>query len=764
MRFPCRASVPALCLLLCPALEAAGQPAQVLPEASAPARIVGTVIDPQTRAGRAFAQVELVGEGRIASADGEGRFVFEGVAPGPHTLIAKLPGYEPSAPLTVTVGLAAEVTVDLEMRLGMVADVRAPSPASGRAPLAGAAVTVLDARELTAQPGGVEDAFRVLQMSPGVAATDDNRNDLLVRGAGAIESETRIDGFTVPNASHFAGQGGTGGGISLVSPWLLAQAGIQPGGFSAAYGERASAVVDLTLRSAGGKGVAGTVGGGVGGGWAAFEGPIAGGRGSWLASVRKSFLELVVNDAGGNDELRPSYFDGLAKLDLAVSSRHRVEVLALAGKDTVVSVEGADSFETFHDDQWIALAGVSLASHWTDKTTSRLAVSVNVNDLSVISRSRKVVDFSDDSRETELRASGEVTRRIGAAAVVAGVAVKRADLSFSLFEAGFRNEYGNLVAPVRSNNRDRFVDASAYVEATAAAGRRLRLQGGVRADRSGSSGGVYGSPRVRAEYQLATAVRFTGAWGIYRQGIPYVWIGSAPENAALDPVRSSQVVAGVDAALGSRVRVLVEGFQKRYTGYPVDPVAPPRVLISALADFESPFVGPLTSAGRVRASGIDSVVSSAIGAGLKAAVGYSFWRIRQAGLDGVWRAGDYDIRHQGRLTLAYARPPWHVSLSWRYADGRPYTPYDIAASTKARSGRYDLARVNEARYPPYHRLDVRAERTFRLGKARLTGYVEVDNAYNRANIHHYDWDNTLKAPKPVDQWGRMVLGGVAVTF
>jgi hypothetical protein len=465
------------------------------------------------------------------------------------------------------------------------------------------------------------------------------------------------------------------------------------------------------------------------------------------------------------DELRPRYFDALAKVDLALSSQHRFEILTLAGKDNVAEFTGADDFDTFHDNQWIGLAGVSLASNWSGRTSSRLAVSFNINDLSVISQSRKAVDFSDDSRETELRMSGEVTRRVGrAGAVVAGAMIKRADLSFNLFEAGFRNEFNNPVATVRSDNRDRFLDGAAYVEMTATAGAKLRLQGGARADRSGSSRGVYGSPRMRAEYQLARGLKITGAWGIYRQNIPYVWIGSAPQNAGLDPVRSSQVVAGVDAVLGKRTRALVEGFQKRYTGYPVDPVAPARVLISALADYESPFVGPLKSDGRVRATGVDAVLSSDVGGGLKAAVSYSLWRVRQAGLDGVWRAADYDIRHQGRVMLSYTLSGLHASLSWRYADGRPYTPYDLAASIKARSGRYDLTRVNTVRYPPYHRLDVRVERTFRLGKAGLTGYVEVDNLYNRANIHHYDWDNTVKGPKAVDQWGRLAMGGIGVSF
>jgi len=759
---PTVATLAAWMLLSSAAVGAAQQASSVVPGPQ-PARIAGRVIDPQTGAGMAFVRVELRGEGLATSTDAEGRFVFEGVSRGPHTLVARLEGYEPSAPRTVDVREASEITVDLELRLNIVMDVRAPAAVPDPAALPGAMVTLLDARQITTQPGSVEDVFRVLQMTPGVAAVDDNRNDLLVRGAGPIESEIRIDGFSVPNASHFGGQGGTAGGIAMLPPWLIERASLQPGGFSVVFGERASSVVDLTVRAGSRTRVAGTVAAGVGGGWTVIEGPLPGGRGSWLASARRSFLELVIDQA--DEQVRPRYFDGVGKLDVRLTARHQLGFLVLGGQDNVVSRSSVDGFETFHDDQWTGLAGIRLASQWTGLTASRLAVSFGVNDLSVVARDRKAIEFSDDSRETELRVTGDVTRTIGAiGTVLVGGSVKRADLSYNLYEEAFRNEYNNPVVAVRSNNRDTFVDSAAYAELTSAVGARLRLRAGLRVDRSGSSRGVYGSPRVRAEYRVAQNVRVTGAWGVYRQGIPYIWIGSSPQNANLDPVRSRHVIAGVDVALGRGTRVLVEGFDKRYTGYPVDPVAPSRVLISALADFESPFVGTLVSEGRVRARGLDAAVSTALGGHVTAALSYSFWNVTQRGLDGVWRPGDYDIRHQTRLNLGYHRAPWSATASWRYASGRPYTPYDVAASTKARVGRYDRTRINGERYAPYHRLDVRAERTFRIGKVRLAAYGEVNNLYDRTNIYIFEWNNTLKRPTPIDQWGLTPVAGVRVEF
>ena len=96
-------------------------------------------------------------------------------------------------------------------------------------------------------------------------------------------------------------------------------------------------------------------------------------------------------------------------------------------------------------------------------------------------------------------------------------------------------------------------------------------------------------------------------------------------------------MAGVEIVQRKATRLVVEGFDKRYTGYPVDPVAPARVLISALADFESPFVGALVGAGRVRARGVDTVASTRLAGRIDAGLGYSYWHVTQQGLDGVWR-------------------------------------------------------------------------------------------------------------------------------
>lgn len=731
--------------------------------AQRPARLVGQVIDPASGAGISGARVDLAGEQRSVTTDADGRFVIEPIASGLHTLIATLEGFAPSPPILIEVAPAGDTTVAILYKLSIIAEVQARATRPEPLLLPGAAATVLESRQILTQPGGLEDVYRVLQMSPGVAASQDNRNDLLVRGAGPIETGTLIDGFVVPNASHFGAQGGTSGGISLVAPTLIEQAAIEAGGFSVAHGERASSIVTLSLRPGNAQRLAGAVGAGVGGGMATVEGPWPGQRGTWLAAARRSFLELVIDEE--SETVRPKYADGVVRADLHLSGRHRLGMLGLAGWDSVVSRSKRDNFETLRGTIEIAVAGARLTSQWTESTSSRVSASLATTRIDFISRDRTKIDLSDQSRETELRVQADVRHTLGVAGeATAGMEVKRAFLKFDLDAAAFRNEYGNLVPALLARRRETLTDAAGYVELVSRIGSRLRTRAGVRVDRSGSTRKFYASPRIKAEYSLWTGLRLTGAWGVFRQSIPYIWIGSHPGNASLDPVRSTQVLAGADWQIGTHVRVAVEGFDKRYDGYPVDPAEPPRVMISAASDFESPFVGALVSAGRVRARGVDTAATAVLLRGLEAGVGYSWWRVRQQGLDAVWRCAEFDITHQARVNLAFSRGNWSAGSSWRYATGRPFTPFDVIASTKANAGRYDRTRVNAERFPPYHRFDLRVERAFALRRFRLVAYGELDNVYGRDNVYLYEWDKTFKRAKPVFQWGRTAVGGVRLEF
>jgi hypothetical protein len=718
-------------------------------------RITGTVIDPAASAGIADARVTITPPGTTIVTADDGSFALEMAQPGPVTIVVSVAGFEPSRPLTVRVE-GPETSVTIPYALHLEAEVSVTEPAAVRA-----TANVLTSREVLATAGALEDVSRMLQGAPGIASSQDDRNDLIVRGGAPMETLFRVDGFDVPSINHFAAQGGTGGGLGVIAPWLIDRVAVEPGGFSVGFGERASGIVDIRIRG-GAAPLAGVVGAGAGGAMLAGSGPIRSG-GGWVASVRRSLLEVVLS----REDARavPHYTDALLKIE-AGPARSRVTFLALAGRDSVLVESARDRDSQIDDRQRLTTAGVRLDSRWNDRTSTLLLVSGGANAIDAVGRDGEEIEGIDRSTEREIRARAEIRHRLrSGVSAEAGVAVKRASVDFDLFRGSFRNFFGVLVPSLRVQREIAFVDSAAFAELTARLAPRLRVVAGLRADRHGSSGHTYGSPRGRLELDVTSAWRAHAAWGVYRQAIPYIWIGSHPANADLPPIASEQVLAGVRGGVPGGGRLLVEAFDKRYRGYPVDPVEPHLVLASAATDFEAPFVGALSTAGRLRARGVDTAWRRDFGTRLMVEGGWSWWRVTQAGLDRIWRRAEYDIRHQARLQLL-AKPVsrWEVAARWRYASGRAYTPFDVVASTRAGAGRFDGRLVNTATYPAYHRLDLRLDRHFVWDRRRLVVFADVNNAYDRDNVYIYRWNRTARNAEPLYQWGFTPAGGVRLEF
>jgi hypothetical protein len=758
------------CLVTAVSLTLGSPPSSSAPDSEFPAppsRIVGRVIDGKTRAGIGSVRVRLDDGRAETTTAADGGFEFTDVSAGRHSIVATLEGFAPSAPVQILVEADADARVEIEYGLGLTTEVRATTPTPPAVPPpTSLGMAELSGVQVASAVGGLDDLLRVMQQRPGVAASQDNRNDLMVRGGGAMETAVRLDGFELPTASHFAWPGGAGGGLNLIPSAVIDRAAVETSGFSVAFGERASALLDIDTRKGATARVRGLAEVGAGGILGLAEGRLPGGggqTGSWLVSARRSILELAFSR--GDSRATPSYLELIGNMDVPLSARHRLHVLGLRSSDGVDVTWSASGEKDLDGDQDLAVAGVSLKSAWTQRTETLVSAAWSSAELTLGEVEQSVTSFTNHSMERFLRARAEVRQVVTPAVrLLAGVAVKRSDLDFSLQDGAYRNEWGILVPAVRSSWSDAWTDVAAYAETVLLVG-PVRVDAGVRADRAGTTSEWYASPRARVEYRLAPRWRLMGTAGQYRQDIPTIWIGSNIENRLLDPVRCFGWTVGFEGAPWRGVQVTVEGFSKRYEGYPIDPSVPSRVLISAGADFESPLVGRLVPSGLVHADGVDTSLSQRIGGSLTIAAGYSYWDVTEYNLEKNWIRADYDIRHQGRIwAVWHGGKRWTASALWRYAAGRPYTPYDVAASIKAKTGRLDRTQTNAVTYSDYHRLDVRAERLFLPGRMAVTVFAEVINLYNRDNIYMYDWSNALKAPQSIYQWGITPVAGLRVQF
>lgn len=88
--------------------------------------------------------------------------------------------------------------------------------------------------------------------------------------------------------------------------------------------------------------------------------------------------------------------------------------------------------------------------------------------------------------------------------------------------------------------------------------------------------------------------------------------------------------------------------------------------------------------------------------------------------------GDGDQRLAGGFVASFDSRGWNLGARYRFASGLPYTPLDGSVYDAGRDGWVPLVGdVNGARLPNYHKVDLRAAKTWDLRGWELTLTTEL---------------------------------------
>jgi hypothetical protein len=248
---------------------------------------------------------------------------------------------------------------------------------------------VLGSEEIRRSPGSDQDFQRILQAMPGVSFSDDQSNELLVRGGAPDENLTIMDHMEIYSTNHYPNQFNSGGPISMVNVDLIQDVQFSTGGFISKYGDKSSAVIDLTTREGTrDQSLTGNANLTMAGYGTVLEGGINGGQGSWIISARKSYLDLIAGSFGLT--AIPIYYDLQSKVVYDLSSIHKLSFSGIYGNDKInitgqpqitnTALSGkSDSIDVTNigDKQYEYAAGVTLESTWSDKFLSIITISKN---------------------------------------------------------------------------------------------------------------------------------------------------------------------------------------------------------------------------------------------------------------------------------------------------------------------------------------------------------------------------------------------------
>jgi hypothetical protein len=603
------------------------------------------------------------------------------------------------------------------------------------------------------------DVVRVVQYLPGSVAKNDYSIGYNVRGGESDQNLIQLDGITIFNPSHLAGL------FSTFDANVVASTDFYSGGFPADYSGRLSSVLDIGVRPGNPErvGVSGQVS--LLSSKVLVEGP-AGGRATWLASVRRTYADALVGLF--SSEVLPYYFtDVLGKVTLPYGRRGSLAVTGYWGRDVLdlelVKATATRESQRLAFDWGNALVGVT----WQQPlgTKAMLTTRAGLSAFSTVLGLRpSLADFTNDvqlvTAQTVLQPAPGARHDVHVGAAVETYDMDYGVRSLALETDLFQAHYAPTVW-------------SAFAEDTWRAARWLLLRPGARVDHVPGAGTTAFSPRLSFRTFVTPTDAIQGSVGRYHQAIHSIrdqeipvtifefWIGA---DRYVPVARADHVVLGYERWFGGDIQLTVEGYRKTFANL----VTPNRGQdLRVTGDEYIPAEGD--------AWGGDVLLRKHAGA-LRGWIAYGYTRATRRA-QGVEYPPAHDRRHTLNV-IAFAPGPLGSDMGVRFGLGSPlpYTGFigewdhRLYDATTHRFSDADTepisTAINGERYPTYTRLDVSFRWQFEKWGGRWEPFVQLANVYNRKNpfVYVFDYDVSPATRTGVSQIPLLPTFGVEFWF
>jgi hypothetical protein len=697
-------------------------------------QVAGRVIDSSTGEALARVRVEAGAEQDVTNSAGE--FVLRGLAPGEHRLQVSSVGYRPfTERFTALAGESKHFEVSLHpetLRHSESITVNAGGVFAQDEPTS-LALVGNELKNLASVLA--DDPLRAVQALPGVVSNDDFQSQFAIRGAPYERVGIYLDGVLLHSPFHGIEGEGDGASLTLFNGDILDSVSLHSGAPPPLFGDRTAGALDARTREGDRErlSIRGTASASNAG--ALAEGPFAGGRGSWLAAVRKSYLQYIIERTAENDPAMAFGFsDAQGRINYDMAKAHNVSLSLVSGRSgldrtSIISRVGLNSL--ILSDYRFTLANLAWRYAPAPKfmATNRL----------VYMRER----FENENRETQPLAAGgygEWTWQGDAAYVWR----ESATLAFGgsmrrLRDDGFTNRYLSSSAIRRLEQyRGSGVRSGIYLhQSWSMWNGRLQFAAGGRGDHSSISGRSVASPYASAGWQPRSSTRVQLSWGQYSQFPEIEHFFSLAGHRALRPQRAMHVVASIEQRLDDRTRIRMEFYNRQDRDLLFRPQYDPRIIDGQV--FTPPVYPPIHNSQTGYARGVELMLQRRTANGVTGWIAYSYGRTRVR--DGILRLeypADYDQRHSVTSFLSYRlRPTVNVSGRAVYGSGLP-----LRGFLEVRDGAYFLAaNRNQARLPYYQRTDVRVNKVFVHDRWQVSLFAEVVNIFNRRNVRLSELDS-----------------------
>jgi len=751
----------------------------------------GKVVDVDSKQPLAGVNITIPVEGGKTigtSTDDQGYFEMTNVPIGRQAISFYYVGYEELALDNIIVTSGKEVELKVEMSES--ADMLKAATVTGRKREASNndMVTVssrsFDAEEAERYPGSRQDPARMAQNFAGVAGTDDQRNDIVIRGNSPLGLLWRFEGIDIFNPSHFAVAGSSGGPISMLNNKVIGNSDFMTGAFPAEYSNAISGVFDVKMRNgnynkseySGQFGLFGTE--------ILAEGPISKEKkSSYLFSYRYATFSIFNSlniDLG--TEAVPEYQDMSFRLNFP-TKKGGFSVFGLGGLssiDIVFSDDPVPSEELYglkDRDQYfrtnMGVVGVNWRRFINPKTYISAVVAHNIQQ--VLSDHDKI--FRQDPTDyTDVRLFPVSHSEMQHSKTTAHVYLNkkysaRSNLRVGLIADAYNFDYFDSVRNERTFIWSEQLDyqgsefmTRGYVSWKYRLNSRLTMNSGMNLMHTTMGNDVAAEPRLGFKYLVSSKSNIGLAYGLHSQLQPlYVYFTQFTDsvshtfgthNNGLKPTRSHHLVASYENMVSSVFRFRSEVYYQQLYNVPVEQISSSFSLLNQGSGFQRFFPDVLENTGTGTNYGIELTLERFFHKNYYAMATASLYNSRYKGSDGVDRSTDFNGNYIVNALAGYELPFGKakknaviLGTKFTIGGGKRFSPIDSVA-TKLDGAKVHIvdSERNTIQFEDYYRLDLKFGMRFNSSKATHEFSIDLMNVLDVQNVLTISYFDDPKNP------------------
>ena len=651
----------------------------------------------------------------------------------------------------------------------------------------------LDIRELNSAPAFIEpDVFRTLQMLPGVQTTSDFSSALYVRGSTPDQNLIMLDGIAIYNPYHL------GGIFSTFNTDAIKEADFRAGGFSARYGGRMGAILNVINREGNTEKIKGSANLSLISSKILIEGPVPkwrGIKGSWMFSGRRTYIDKVADALkipngqkreDGSDiyyEFPYYFYDYQIKANIDLNQDHRLTFTRFYGDD-VLDFSYEDPIRVAQGNNVTVQQEFHLGLDWpwgnkTNGLTWRWIISPKTIAKTFISSSRYRFDFdlSFVDRDTYIYSDStainftnfnwniydlikdrtvetEVQYKLSKNhSLTAGAQLRNIDFDLGIsYELTTQDTLFTWNPLSLKNSTQEF---AVFAQDRWEVSKNLKIRGGIRMTDYNLHDKIYLDPRLGVKYNLSDNIALKTNWGLYHQFLTTasnqdenlrlveLWLG-IPENKPASI--SEHLITGLEYMSKENIFYRIELYNKTFEN-----------LLTLKQDNANEFEGVSQDSTinefwdtRGNSKGVELLIKKSSGR-FNGWVGYTFSETKYFTQPNGWYSPNFDRTNTLNIVANFEiNSDLEFSAALTQSTGNPYTKilgrvYDWEQNLYNDSywypvDSYLVGDKNTERYDDYFRVDVGMTRKGgNIFGLKYDTYWQIMNLTRHLNILTYNY-------------------------